>query len=120
LAQVLGEDRHKPVLLGLHHQPISVGSAWIDKYALKDGADRLAGLIDSNASVRAVVWGHIHSAFRGRQGRALMLVAPSTVANSHPFEDRFQFDASGPACRWLRLFDDGNVASGILRPAMET
>jgi Icc protein len=118
LAQLLCEDGDKPVLLGLHHQPFEVGSAWIDKYALKEGADRLAGLIDANDCVRAVVWGHIHSAFRSRQGGVLMLGAPSTVANSHPFEDSFQFDLSGPACRWLRLFDDGHIAAGILKPAV--
>ena len=115
LAQILSNDHDKPMLLGLHHQPDEIGSAWIDKYALKEGARRLAALIDSSERVRAVVWGHIHSSYRQRKSGTLMLGAPSTVANSHPFEDKFRFDQSGPACRWLRLFADGRVATGILR-----
>jgi Icc protein len=117
LEQILKGDQNKPVLLGLHHQPLETGSAWIDKYALSEGAERLTGLIRDNDPVRVVVWGHIHSPFRSRQGSALMLGAPSTVANSHPFERQFRFDQSGPACRWLRLFSDGQVVTGILRPA---
>jgi len=100
-------------LLALHHQPVPVDSAWIDRYPLQN-PEALFGLIERHAKVRVVTWGHVHQAFEARRGEVLLLGSPSTVANSLPGKERFTPDLAGPACRWLELDSDGRVETGLL------
>ena len=113
LRRALG-DSSRPVLVVLHHQPVAVGSHWIDRYPLLEPGPFME-LLESRREVRGVVWGHIHHAFREQRFGALLLGAPSTVSNSVAFREEFTPDPAGPACRWLKLAPDGSLASGILR-----
>jgi Icc protein len=106
-----GQARH--TLVALHHQPVPVDAPWIDKYRLRE-ADAFFGVLDSVPGVRALIWGHIHHEFAARRNGALLLGAPSTVANSLPRTPRFQLDERGAGCRWLLLNDDGGLETGIL------
>lgn len=102
-----------PVLIALHHQPVVVGSPWIDRYRLEAPAALLA-LVERHEQVRAVVWGHVHQAFETRLGKARMLACPSTAVNSQAGTLKFTEDPAGPACRWLELHADGRVETGLL------
>ncbi|NIN60624.1 MAG: phosphodiesterase [Xanthomonadales bacterium] len=102
-------------LVALHHQPLPVGSAWIDRYALQDPAGFWAS-IEAGRRVRAVTWGHIHHALRARRNGIELLGSPSTASNSYPCREVFAFDPAGPAGRWFKLAADGRLASGLLRP----
>lgn len=102
-----------PVLLALHHQPVSVGSPWIDRYRLADPGPLLE-LIERHRSVRGMVWGHVHQEFETRHGNARLLACPSTAANSLPGTERFTSDPAGPAGRWLNLGADGSLETGLL------
>ncbi|MBT8047765.1 MAG: metallophosphoesterase [Gammaproteobacteria bacterium] len=104
----------KHVLLGLHHQPVSVNAPWIDRYGLRD-SERLFERLDRTDRLRCIVWGHVHHDFQSTRKGVLLLGAPSTVANSLPGTERFSLDPAGPACRWLKLGAHGSVATGILR-----
>lgn len=117
LHAVLAAEPARPTLLALHHQPRPVDSAWIDRFALRDGAGPFRDLVGRAPGVRAVAWGHIHSAYRREIDGVCWLGTPSTVSNSRPFARRFTPDPAGPAARWFRLFGDGGFATGILRPA---
>lgn len=104
------------VLFALHHQPVPVGSPWIDKYALDTAhAQRLLELLEGDGRVRCVTWGHVHQDFESERGGMRLLGAPSTVANSMPRREKFTLDDNGPACRWLVLSEDGSVETGLLR-----
>jgi Icc protein len=105
-----GDD---PALLALHHQPIAMGSPWIDKYML-DQPQALLDCVASHSQLKAVVWGHVHQAFEAQIGTVRFMSAPSTAANSLPANARFTLDPAGPACRWFELFADGRFESGIL------
>lgn len=105
-------DAH--VLVALHHQPLPTGSPWIDRYALQE-ADAFWSVIDRHEQVRAVCWGHIHHEVVAKRGSVQLLGTPSTAANSLPGQERFTADPAGPACRWLKLSDDGRVETGLLR-----
>lgn len=102
------------VLVALHHQPLAVGSPWIDKYALQAG-DALLGCLAADGRVRCVLWGHVHQDFRAEREGMILLGAPSTVANGQPGREKFTLDELGPACRWLQLGPDGEVDTGLLR-----
>ena len=117
-AQQLEQLEHQlqsgvPALLALHHQPVAIGSPWIDKYALDQPA-ALLEFVAGHPEIKAVLWGHVHQAFDRRIGNARYMSAPSTAANSLPGHERFTHDPAGPACRWLELFADGRLETGIL------
>ena len=97
----------------LHHQPLPVGSPWIDRYPLQE-PERLWTRLDGRDDVRVVAWGHIHQAFSAVRGGITLLGAPSTAANSLPGRERFLFDPRGPACRWFEFAEDGSFETGIL------
>jgi len=105
------EDCHH--LVALHHQPVEVGSAWIDRYRLETPEPFLQ-LVEQVSSLRCVAWGHVHHDFTLNRGGVNFLGAPSTAANSLPGTERFTLDATGPACRWLKLYPDGQLETGLL------
>ena len=98
--------------LGLD-QPVPVQSPWIDRYAL-NFRESFFKVLDRHPAIRAVVWGHIHQDFRLERNGALLLGAPSTVANSLPNHEKFTPDLAGPACRWLELYSDGKLETGLI------
>ena len=102
-------------LVLLHHQPVPVGSPWIDRYMLESPA-RFFEVIDQSSRVRCISWGHVHHDFQQRRKGVTLLGAPSTVANSIPGAQRFTPDPTGPACRWLELSATGKVNTGLLYP----
>ena len=106
-----GADAH--ALLALHHQPMPVGSPWIDRYPLLE-PEAFFDVVDRHACVRGVVWGHVHQEFERLRNEVLLLGSPSTVANSLPGKSEFTLDLTGPACRWLVLSPDGAIETGLL------
>jgi Icc protein len=110
----LGENPGRHVLLALHHQPVPVDSAWIDRYALEDAAE-FWSLVDRHPQVRCITWGHVHQDYRSRRENVSLLGSPSSVANSLPNTDTFTLDLGGPACRWLELGAEGELETGLLR-----
>jgi Icc protein len=103
-------------LLALHHQPVPVGAAWIDRYRL-ESPQQFLRVVDQTAGTRCIAWGHVHHDFRLERKDCLLFGAPSSVANSLPGTERFTLDPSGPSCRWLELSAVGGVDTGILYPA---
>ena len=103
-----------PTLLALHHQPLPVGAAWIDRYMLQQ-PEELLQKISRFECLRAVTWGHVHQVFEQQVGSVRYLSGPSSAVNSLPATPRFTFDEKGPACRWFELFADGHMQTGILQ-----
>jgi Icc protein len=105
-----------PVLVALHHQPVPVGSPWIDKYPLLQ-AQHFWQAIGVGGQVKVVCWGHIHQPFTQQVDGILALGSPSSVSNTLPGSRRFSDDGRGGLCRWLELAADGSVNTGLLGPA---
>lgn len=118
LQALLSRSEHSrndhPMMLALHHQPVPVGSPWIDRYGLQC-AEGILGLVETEQRIRAVVWGHVHQAFQAPLGHAQLLACPSTAVNSLPEMEKFREDPAGPACRWFELHSDGKLKTGLLR-----
>jgi Icc protein len=49
------------VLVNVHHQPIDMGSTWLDGYGLRNGPELLS-MLSRHAQVKGVLWGHVHQA----------------------------------------------------------
>ena len=110
-AALRNEDgRH--VSICMHHQPIPMGSAWLDDSRVEDG-DAFFEVVDAHANVRLVVWGHVHQASARRRGRIRLLSAPSTCMQFRPNSATFAVDDLPPGMRWLRLDPDGAIDTAV-------
>lgn len=101
-------------LVCLHHQPLPIGSAWLDEQQVSNG-EALLELLDGFAGVRGVLWGHVHQQFERRRGHMQLLCSPSTCVQFMPGQAQFTVDTLPPGYRWLRLHPDGRLESGISR-----
>jgi len=113
VSEFLTADPDRPVAVALHHQPIDAGSPWIDRYRLENQAE-LLDWVKHHPAVRCVTWGHVHQAGETMINDCRWLSAPSTAANSLPGQPRFTPDPGGPSSRWLELFPDGELRTGVL------
>jgi Icc protein len=113
LKVLLEQEPQRPRLIALHHQPLLIGSPWIDKFPLLNPGGFLQ-LIDQCSGVKVVLWGHVHQVFDGDRRGIAMLGGPSSTINSLPGSQSFTPDPMGPACRWLDLYPDGGIKTGIM------
>lgn len=104
-------DQH--VLLALHHQPIPMGSHWLDGVGLRDAEEFLA-IVDRYPLVRGVVWGHVHQASDRMRGGVRMLSTPSTCSQFLPGSEAFALDHRPPGFRWIDLEPDGNIRTDLV------
>jgi len=118
LSETLKRFPDKFALVMLHHQPVPVGSAWIDAYILRN-ADALFNEIDNNERVKAVVWGHVHQQFEGSYQHVKLLGTPATSVQFKPGSDDFAVDTRMPGYRWFELADDGSFETGVNRVSGE-
>jgi Icc protein len=104
----------RPTLVCMHHQPIHVGSAWIDTMAI-DNPDPLFEIIDRHKQVRGLLWGHVHQTFEALHGHVRLMASPSTCVQFAPEVDKFQVDEEPPGFRLLALLPDGSIRSEVVR-----
>ncbi len=114
LEETLRAQRTAHTLICLHHQPVRIGSTWLDTMAL-DNAAELFAIIDRHPQVRGVVFGHVHQDFRALHKEVLLLSAPSTCIQFKPRSDGFALDTRTPGFRWLELYPDGRISTGVER-----
>lgn len=108
------KDERRPTLVCLHHQPVPVGSTWIDSMAI-DNPKELFGILDTHPQVKGVVWGHVHQELCLRRGAMQLMATPSTCVQFAPQSAEFRVDSSPPGCRLLELHPDGRLDSCVLR-----
>ena len=104
----------QPALVCMHHQPVEVGSHWIDTMAIENPGP-LFDIIDHHEQVRGILWGHVHQTFEGRRGHVRLMASPSTCVQFAPGTDKFQVDEEPPGFRLLALLPDGEIRSEVVR-----
>jgi len=100
------------ILICMHHQPLPMGSAWLDGVGLHDAQEFLK-TIDAHNRVRAVLWGHVHQASDRERNGVRFLSTPSTCFQFLPDSDRAVIDTRPPALRWLALEPNGNITTEV-------
>jgi Icc protein len=98
--------------VSVHHQPVPVGSPWLDAVGLRNGAE-LLGLAARHPHLRGIAWGHVHQAFEAQQGELRLLATPSTCAQFMPGTEHCVMDTRPPAFRRLDLGPDGSIATEV-------
>jgi len=101
-------------LVCLHHQPVAIGSAWIDEQMLAD-AEQFFQVLERHTCVRAVLWGHVHQHIDQQRGDFALLASPSTCVQFAPGFPGFKVDDKPPGYRWMDLHEDGSIDTGISR-----
>lgn len=112
LETYLGSGNERPAMVCLHHQPVAVGSRWLDTMQIENG-DALIALADKHNRLRAILWGHVHQTYDHTRGDTRLLATPSTCAQFAPGLPEFALDDKPPGYRWLELASDGSLRTGI-------
>ncbi len=99
-------------LVCLHHQPVPVGSRWLDSVGLRN-PQALFEVLDTHQGVRGILWGHVHQAFDGERKGVRLMGTPSTCRQFLPGSDKFALDERPPGYRWLKLLTDGSIETGV-------
>lgn len=114
LRNALAQAAGIPVVVAVHHNPLPIGSEWLDTMTISDGAALLA-ILDTAPQVKAVVFGHVHQAFEEYRDGTLYASVPSTFFQFRPRSKEFGRDeGSAPGARILR-FNGDRVVSAVLR-----
>ncbi|WP_048308564.1 phosphodiesterase [Halomonas sp. PR-M31] len=101
LATRLKEDE-RPVLLALHHPPVTIGSDWMDAIGLKD-RDALWQVLTPCPQVNAILCGHIHQSFEQWLDNVLVYGCPATSDQFLP--DSADFAVDDDALPGFRVID---------------
>jgi len=104
-------DSH--ALVVLHHQPVPVGSAWLDTIGLDNGPE-LMQLLARHRNLRGLLWGHVHQAFDVLQDGVAMMATPATCYQFVPGIDDMAVDDRPPGYRWLHLYPDGRIETQVV------
>jgi len=113
LRRALAECADQHVLVSLHHQPVPMGSRWLDGVGLRN-ADELMSIVDDAPQVRALLWGHVHQASDRRRNHLRLMSTPATCSQFLPNSDGFAVDHRPPGFRWLDLRPDGSIDTQVV------
>ncbi|GMQ88091.1 MAG: 3',5'-cyclic-AMP phosphodiesterase [Gammaproteobacteria bacterium] len=114
LDATLASSPDLPTLIWLHHQPVPIGSRWLDSMAV-DNPQAFFDITDRYAQVRAIIWGHVHQLFEQQRHGVQLFATPSTCVQFLPGSENFAVDLVPPGYRWLELYPDGSLRTGVDR-----
>lgn len=116
LDSTLNEAPDCHALVCLHHQPLPIGSRWLDSMAVNN-PDSFFSIIDRHAQVRGILWGHVHQRYESQRHNVQLIATPSTCVQFAPGSNEFTIDPIAPGYRWLRLHPDGEIETEVVRLA---
>jgi 3',5'-cyclic-AMP phosphodiesterase len=105
-------DRHALVLL--HHNPLLVGSAWLDQHCLKS-SEQFWSVLSIHDNVKGVVCGHVHQSSQNEYQGIQVLTTPSTCIQFKPNSNEFALDPKSPGWREIELHADGRIKTQVRR-----
>ncbi len=112
LQQAAARNVHS--LVCLHHQPIPMGSAWIDGQIIRD-REAFFDVLDQSSQVRGILWGHVHQILDAERKGVQLMSTPSSCIQFAPDNDGFKVDEVNPGYRWLDLYADGRIETAVSR-----
>ena len=111
----LVEQRPRAAVLFMHHPPVELGLAWLDRIGLEDAA-LLRALLVEEPRIRLVCCGHVHHESSHRVGSAEVVTVPSTGLQFSPTGDVAEFVAAPPGYRLIELGDEGYSTTVVRLP----
>jgi Icc protein len=116
LEQCLDDAQRRSLhsLVCLHHQPVAMGSHWIDQQMIEDH-EAFLQLIDRFSCVKGILWGHVHQQLDLERKTVKFMSSPSSCIQFAPACRDFKVDDIAPGYRWMDLYPDGRIESGVAR-----
>lgn len=114
LQDAINNAENRFILICVHHPPVPVGSLWLDAMQI-DNPEPLWKLADQTPELRAIVFGHVHQEYECTYAGVKLLGTPSTCIQFKDLSATFALDTQTPGLRWLKLYEDGQLESGIHR-----
>lgn len=114
LENALVEQPNLNTLISFHHHPVDIGSTWLDRIGLHN-RDDFFQIIDKYDNIKGILWGHIHQDFESARNGVRLLATPSTCIQFTPKSHDFAVEAVAPGYRWLRLYDNGDIDTKVVR-----
>ncbi len=71
-----------PAIVCMHHPPVPVGVPWMDAMSLREN-ERFLQICERNETVRLILCGHVHHAFRVELSHATVLATPAVAMQFH-------------------------------------
>jgi len=105
-------ERH--ILVALHHNPVQTDPNFDDRMMLGNARILLQHLT-AWRQARVLMWGHVHQAFDCRLDNMRMLTTPATSFQFAVRDGQVVQDNQPPGYRWLKLYDDGSIATNVVR-----
>ena len=106
-------------LVCLHHPPMPIGSSWLDAIGLENASEFFA-IVKRYKHLKAILCGHAHQAFAGKQHNIRVFCSPSTSIQFKPNTKVFEQDDVSIGGRWLLLHDNGMIESNVIRIVNES
>ena len=107
-------DEELYTLVCLHHQPVAIGSLWLDEQMVVD-APAFFDVLDRYPGVKGVLWGHVHQQIDRQRNGVSLMASPSTCVQFAPGSEGFKADDLAPGYRWLDLHSDGRIETAVSR-----
>lgn len=114
LEKALKRYPEKHALVTLHHQPLDVGSEWLDQIGLHNH-QALKDVVAKYPQVKSVLWGHVHQEFESRINGTTWISTPSSCVQFKPGSEDFSAGTEAPGYRYLNLYSDGRIESVVHR-----
>ncbi|MCP8465129.1 3',5'-cyclic-AMP phosphodiesterase [Pseudomonas sp. ZM23] len=114
LERAIEDAPSKHLLISFHHHPVPIGSLWMDRIGIYN-PEKLFAVLDRYPNVRCLLWGHVHQEIDRMRGDVRLLASPSTCVQFTPGSEDFCVDSPAPGYRWLRLYPDGLLETGVSR-----
>lgn len=109
----LGSYPEHPTLIFMHHPPVPVGSAWIDKLNLSN-PDAFWSVLKSYHSIKGIFCGHVHQEFMSTQKGIPVFTTPSTCFQFANNTEHFAVSYDMPGFRVIEV-DDVTLTTKVHR-----
>lgn len=113
MTELLTQHPEQHVALFMHHHVFSTGSAWIDRYQVRE-RDTFLAWVKDYPTIRAVITGHIHQAFSSKRNGVAFFGSPSTCVQFMQGRDKAEVAELGPGYRELIFRAGGEIDTKVI------
>lgn len=108
-------DSDKYCAIFAHHPMAKIHSAWIDQHFLRNASDFWQIVIPHREQVKGVFAGHVHQEAHILHEGISLFTTPATSIQFLPFSATYALDSRPAGLRWLTLYNNGTLATGVKR-----
>lgn len=101
-------------LIGIHHPAFATSALWLNDIRLQESWD-LLDCLEYFLNANVVLCGHVHQVVELYYRGTYLFSSPSTCFQFAPDSKQFTLDNLTPGYRWIKLFNDGRIDTGISR-----